>query len=627
VVAGVIDVARTVRFIMSAKTGTAVAKAAAAAKKLDLITATGLPRGFVVVGLTASERLSHPFEAYLELRPAKPAAFDLDAFAAALINKPVGVALRPSRSPADAVRHFHGEVAGVHLTDTADEDGAPHVVVELRPTLWRLARAADTRHFTGKTAKDVVSAVLDENGLAGKYRWHDAPGKVHAKREHCWQYRETHLRFVQRLLEEEGYLYWFTFGPGGHTLHLGGGPEHLPKVKGPLALGRIGPDAGVGGFVGSLRRSVAAAPAAYFVDGRSADGAARMPGSAAQAGVGAAGAVHDPDGALATVTDSKAEAARRLDACTAAARTADGLSDVRAVAAGAVVAIAGRAGGRAAKYRVVAVRHEATQDTGIYTNRFDAVPADAPFALPRRFPKPTVAGGAAATVAEGPNERGHYRLKFDLDRRATPSGWVPLTRETDGLFLPRPGHRVHVGFHEGDPDRPVIRHLTDPASAWPFDPAENPLLGGVVTPAHELLFQSDPAEPWVKLHARGDYEEVVEKGRHSATGADRTEVVGGAADWVVGKDANWTVAGAFLCDVAKAFGITAESFHVRCTKGFSVEVGGNFIAVTEKGVTINGTLVQLNPPGASKPDGPRPPRKKPEHEAPKPRPKKAKEGK
>jgi type VI secretion system secreted protein VgrG len=598
--------------------------ATASGKKTpNLIRVTGLPESgpaLRVVGMTAAERVSTSFQISIELQPAKPAKFDFDAFTASMWGRKVSVSLRPSANATDSVRHFHGEVERLHLEDTAASRAMPLVVVELRPSLWRLSRSADTRLFTDKTTRDIVSHILDSHGLAGQYHWHTKPSAKPRTRPHCWQMREIDLDFVQRLLEEEGFIYWFTFTASGHELHIADGPQWLPNLGGnPLRLGVIGPDSDGKGHVAQWRRSVAAGPASYFVRGRSVDGESMLTGEATSAGPGRVGILHDTDGLAGTVSECKAEAELRLAALAADCRTAAGSSDVRALTAGMAVSLAGRG-----KYRLMAVWHDATQKSATYANRLEAIHHDSPLAMARSRAKPLVCS-TLATVAEGPDADGKYRLRFDVDRLQGASAWVPLARDTDLIFLPRVGHRVEVSFAENDPDRPSIVRVVNTSKIMPFDAAENPHLGGVFTPAHEFMFNSDPTDPWIKLHATGDTEDATLGARAVVTEKDRSEIVGGDAGWLIRKDAIWSVLGSCVNQITKSFSVDAESVTLKGSQRIVLMVGSSYIVIDSSGITINGKpLLHLNPPSGSAPSAPSRLKERANRKTKQPKPRKAK---
>jgi type VI secretion system secreted protein VgrG len=111
-----------------------------------------------------------------------------------------------------------------------------------------------------------------------------------------------------------------------------------------------------------------------------------------------------------------------------------------------------------------------------YTAEFDAVPADKPYRLPLRTPRPRIAGYLPALIdAEGEGKEafmdqyGRYKveLPFDFSDRQSgmASAWVrlatpfngPSDKGKAGFHCPlRKGAEVMLAFMDGDPDLPVI---------------------------------------------------------------------------------------------------------------------------------------------------------------------------
>jgi type VI secretion system secreted protein VgrG len=88
----------------------------------------------------------------------------------------------------------------------------------VRPDVWRLTRIADNRIFQNSSAAEIIETILTENHVVYEARWNAAS---YPKREYCVQYGETDSRFVSRLMEDEGILYWFEHDKKRHVMILG----------------------------------------------------------------------------------------------------------------------------------------------------------------------------------------------------------------------------------------------------------------------------------------------------------------------------------------------------------------------------------------------------------------------
>jgi type VI secretion system secreted protein VgrG len=99
----------------------------------------------------------------------------------------------------------------------------------LRPWLWMLSRTADCRIFSDKTASDIIKEVFDKAGFKD-YRL--VLTEDYPKLEYCVQYRESHLAFVSRLMEQHGIYYFFEHSADKHELVLADSKSsHKPVPK------------------------------------------------------------------------------------------------------------------------------------------------------------------------------------------------------------------------------------------------------------------------------------------------------------------------------------------------------------------------------------------------------------
>ncbi|MEJ7729656.1 MAG: type VI secretion system tip protein TssI/VgrG, partial [Polyangiaceae bacterium] len=112
----------------------------------------------------------------------------------------------------------------------------------------------------------------------------------------------------------------------------------------------------------------------------------------------------------------------------------------------------------------------APADNGACDNRFTAIPKDAPWAPPRRTPRPRIRGVQTAVVTGQSSEDqsihvdkyARIKVRFFWDRIGqqdeNASCWIRVAQVGMGLTmnLPRVGWEVLVSFLDGDPDRPIV---------------------------------------------------------------------------------------------------------------------------------------------------------------------------
>ncbi|MBY0430136.1 MAG: type VI secretion system tip protein VgrG, partial [Rhodospirillales bacterium] len=107
-------------------------------------------------------------------------------------------------------RLIHGLVTRLTIAGT-------HWLAEIRPWLWMLSLAIDSKIFQQKTAVEIIKAVCQDAGYSDLK---DSLTGTYAARDYCVQYQETSLDFLHRLMEEEGIWYFFEHAEGKHTLVL-----------------------------------------------------------------------------------------------------------------------------------------------------------------------------------------------------------------------------------------------------------------------------------------------------------------------------------------------------------------------------------------------------------------------
>lgn len=112
------------------------------------------------------------------------------------------------------VRYFHGYFQSLSQREIS-KDKLVTYEGTIVPKLWFLGLESDCRIFQDKSVPQIVEQVLQENGVTD-FRF--ATNGTYSPREYCVQYRETHLNFISRLLEEEGIFYYFEYSENKHML-------------------------------------------------------------------------------------------------------------------------------------------------------------------------------------------------------------------------------------------------------------------------------------------------------------------------------------------------------------------------------------------------------------------------
>lgn len=516
--------------------------------QIDLSLDLGVDRR--VVRCRIHEAASEPTHAVVEIAAAGDVDFEAVRAAEATLEIDAGNG---------APRRFQLVVGAVRFKGI--QGGTLRYEVHLHAHAWLLGHTQSTRKFRNQSARDIVSKVLGDHGIAFAWRTERAT----PARNYCVQYAESDLDFVSRLLAFEGIH--FTFDPDG-VMVLADRSSAAPPVDGPSSHFELldAADAMTKGELGitELTRGARVAPGKATVG----DFNWKTPSATLRASSAA-----DRDVELETYdypagyrdAATGAEIARmRLEGHRVAADYVEGAADTPAIASGRAFSFGSDGGDMfAGEYFVVGVEHEAEHpgfhdgapsgsSTGSYGCRFRAIPREAAYRPPQRAPRPVVAGSHTATV-RGPagaeihtDKFGRFRAQFHWDREARgtdeDSRWVRMLQESaTSMALARVGWEVGVAYIDGDPDRPVglARHINGamvPAYAQPSN--------------KNLMTMKTPSSP-----ATGGFSEIrlddsaekmlfytrAEKDRSADIGHDRTEVVGHDERRLIGNDLDESV--------------------------------------------------------------------------------------
>lgn len=371
-------------------------------------------------------------------------------------------------------RQIHGVISRFIQRGWSDE--LTSYQCELVPWLWFLSLSRECRIYQEMSVLEIAEEVFKSHGYSD---FDIRCVRSYPQREYCVQYRESHLDFISRLLEEEGIFYFFEHTDSEHTLVLADDNTAIEACAGPgeARMRREAmPDEDV---VTELEQehSVHAGTVAL------ADYDYMQPSLSLRSEISGNGQeeIYDYHPGRYTDLDEGDRYARiMLEREEAERHVAHGESTCRHFQGGAhfdlkehrrrdanQTYILTRVGhyARAGDYRA---EHSTEMD---YRNDFVAIPQDIPFRPPRRTPKPVVQGAQTAVVVGEKGEdipvdkHGRVKVQFHWDREGkkdeNSSCWVRVSQnwagpEWGGMFIPHAGQEVIVSFLEGDPDRPII---------------------------------------------------------------------------------------------------------------------------------------------------------------------------
>lgn len=457
---------------------------------LEIAGASGSSRGtnvrpLTVLSFNAHEEMSRLFRYHLTVWSENP---ELDI--KGMVRKPATITIRWDEK-AKHEKTFFGIVSSISQTNAARpgevEKLYGHYSVEIVPTLWLLGQKSNCKMFQEMPAHDIIKAVLDERGMAGKYEMRAGGTRI---REFCLQYRETDLAFISRLMEEEGFFYWFEH-KGEEKMIIGnstgGYGECWPlkeaiyrKAEGVISTPESRDDLE---WVSDLvyEESAYTGKVAYRDwNYREPEKPPMRPEAAAPENDDLEIYDYHLERYLDPPSEGQHYAQMAVEAQSAMRKTLSGSGTFRSTSCGSILKI-GKAyrGDLNGEWLIVSMSHSGTQNgaSGVdYSVSFTAIPADTVFRPLPRTPAPaltmqtaTVVGPPGAEIYMDEYGRAKVQFHWDLDHSYNPesSCWIRVSQQYAGLnestgykhgfqWHPLIDDEVIVDFLEGDPDNPVI---------------------------------------------------------------------------------------------------------------------------------------------------------------------------
>ena len=516
---------------------------AASASMLSLTSPAG-PDALVVIRLDAVETISALFR------------FEVTAVGAdgidpvSMLNQGACVELAVAGT---ATRYFHGIIEAFGAVDKAGPTDSEYRLT-LVPRLVATALQEDCRMFFNVTAKDILQTIFGDASVSPvTFRLYGTP----AQRKATAQYNETSLHFVTRLMEEEGWYYFFEHTADNHTLiiadrnaafqaipgaDLGFGPgdtaDLLTQWETPQTLTH-------GGV--SLRDYDPDAPSKQL----KADKATVLK----HPGIANRKVFHWP-GLTRDTGEIADRAQRQMEAAEAEVSLIQGAGRMGSLYAGGRFTV--KVDTTAVPHVVRQIRHEASDDSRrsgsgheAYANSFTAFPNTVPWRQPMTTHRPRMEGLHTAIVLapDGQeiytDEQGRIKIRFFWDWRqdatADNSDWVRVVQPWagngwGGQFIPRINTEVAVAFMDSDPDRPVVVGGFYNATDKPIFPVAEKTKSGFRTRSvlkggtdafNEFSLNDDIGKELVFLHAQKDLTTEVENDQILTVDNDRTVTVKG----------------------------------------------------------------------------------------------------
>jgi type VI secretion system secreted protein VgrG len=501
-------------------------------------------------------------------------------------------------------RPMHGRIS--RFTQLGRGDGFIHYRAEMVPWLWFLSLTSECRIYQNMSVLEIAESIFKEQG------YNDFQIKClqsYPKREYCVQYRETHLNFVSRLLEEEGIFYFFEHSKDKHLLTLA---DHVSSVKYCPGVKAVRM-ANTGGLqedeaVTELERELSVTTGKVTLrDYDYLKPAVQLESSMAGE---QPGEEYEYPGGYLQREDGDRYARLRLEEHEAKRCLVRGTGNCRSFRSGGRFdLIEHYAADTNLTYHLLQVRHEARvegyrSDEGIsfqYQNEFLAMPCDVPYRPPQTAVKPVVHGSQTAVVVGKSGEEiwvdkhGRVKVQFHWDRTGkrdeNSSCWVRVSSSWAGknwgfVQIPRIGQEVIVDFLEGDPDQPIITGRVynadqTPPYALPANQTQSGVKsrsskGGTGDNFNELRFEDKKGGEEIYIHAERNKRVVVEVDRTESVGHDERIGIGNNRSENVGGNETIAIEGSRTENVGKNESITIGGNRTESVaKNESIDVGDN----------------------------------------------------
>jgi type VI secretion system secreted protein VgrG len=495
---------------------------------------------------TGEEAVSAPFHFTLDM-----VSTTNNVSADSLVRKPISINIELADGGS---RVIHGRVN--RFVQLGSADGLTSYRADVVPWLWFLSLSSDCRIFQKLSVVEIIKKIFDENGFAD---YSVKVGKSYPKREYCVQYRESHLDFVSRLMEEEGIYYFFEHSGSKHTLVLAdGGTAPKASVTAKARMAAAGKDKPTEDVLDRVELETSARTGKVMLaDYNPATPSMQLRGAAAGKHKEEA---YDYPGNFLVRDDGDRYARIRLEEREAMQFVVRGEGNVRGLQTGCKFDLAGHYRGEMNKsYLLLRVWHSGsvgsyhagTEANAMYRTRFIAIPDNVPYHPPRVTPKPRVYGSQTAVVVGKAGEEidvdkdGMVVVQFHWDREGkkneksscrvrVSSAWAG--KGWGFITIPRIGQEVIVDFLEGDPDRPIITgRVYNAEQVPPYTLPDHDTQSGVKTRSarggaadnfNEIRFEDKKGEEQLLIHAEKDELHEVENDRNNSVGHNETISVG-----------------------------------------------------------------------------------------------------
>ncbi|MDH5445579.1 MAG: type VI secretion system tip protein VgrG [Gammaproteobacteria bacterium] len=559
----------------------------------------------LLTAFQGSEHLSRIFEFQIDVL-----SYNLQISPEKLIGEKVTLTIQN-----DQERTFNGYISHFYFGEIKANNLREYRLTMV-PWLWFLGKTQNQRIFQNKTTKDIVSKVFDDLGFKD-YEFKTSSGST---REYCVQYGESDLNFISRLLEEDGFAYFFKQEDKNHKMVIvdqKNAYEACVEAEVSYSKGnRPGTQINIWEHKYEFRKGKWTIND-YNFEEPAKDLMTEVKSKNNFANVSKFEHYEFPSMYDTGMGSNLVRV--RMEAEEAPIDTVKASSDCSTFYAGGKFKLNKHDNkNEMGEYIITAIHHSAydssyfsgNQGSSEYRNNFVCMPAEVHFRPQRTHIKPVMKGPQTAVVT-GPSgeeiyidEHGRIKVQFMWDREGrkdeNTTCFLRVVQSWAGngwgtSFIPRIGHEVIVNFLDGDPDRPLVTGSVYNGANKPVYPSKTQsgiktrsTKGGSTANFNELRFEDKKGSEQVYLHAEKDLDSKIENNETHTVDKDRTKTIGENETSSIGKNRDKSVGENQTESIGKNKTIDVGENHKETIgKDKTLDVTGNHSESIGKNMTIS----------------------------------------
>lgn len=539
---------------------------------------------FTLLSFTGEERISTLFDFELELK-----CDDVDLDEDKVLNQVCRLEIYhqigtvPSLQPMRVIQGMVNE-----FEDT--EYYPDHTLYRARmvPRVWQLGLFETNEVYLEQPIADTLTTMLEEAGFVNGQDFRFALNRQYRKWPFRLQYKETHLAYLQRIIEREGIYYYFEDSEQGEVMVFCDHNQALPSIaargqeSGSVhyqTSGAINPISNGNTLTSIICKRHSLPKKITLRDFNDETPSLDIRGEFLIDNKGM-GEINLYGLNIVSPEEGEELAEIHANAFICRHKIYSGEGDIATLAAGHTFTLENhpRAAFNELPFLLESVSHEGANlvegghevnqvasEQANYVNTFSAFNGELEFAPQRQTSVPEIKGTLNAVVdAEADSDyaeldgTGRYKVKLPFDRRDRDGGkashWVrmmqPYGGTSEGMHFPlRKGTRVLLGFIAGDPDRPFITGaINDSGDQQSVVTDENQTNNLIKTASgNKIEMEDQQGKNRIKM-ATGDNKTYMHLGapNHAGDGfvimtkgMQRKEVIGGYQSFVAASGASY----------------------------------------------------------------------------------------